>query len=247
MKLRIKATSSRNTAALIIQAHLEAREIEVVRGPTAEGCDATLCWGRSSADIPSLNGQANRFNKMEALTRFHLGNIPAPTYTIPRYFVPTGELWLGRRLRHTQGKDIVPVLTCEAATCDFLVKYIPTQAEYRVWAFRGVCLAVYEKVYKGEGEYAGIQRNQAFGFRFDMRKPGEYPAELDQLGPKAVAAIDLDWGAVDIIQGKDGKLYVLEVNSAPDIEGPKRVSGIRLAKAVSKWCKAGFPAREENA
>ena len=39
------------------------------------------------------------------------------------------------------------------------------------------------------------------------------------MGIDAVSALGLDFGAVDIIEDADGKLYVLEVNTAPGLEG----------------------------
>jgi D-alanine-D-alanine ligase-like ATP-grasp enzyme len=35
----------------------------------------------------------------------------------------------------------------------------------------------------------------------------------------AVNTLGLDFGAVDLIVAKDGRVYVLEVNTAPGIEG----------------------------
>jgi glutathione synthase/RimK-type ligase-like ATP-grasp enzyme len=48
----------------------------------------------------------------------------------------------------------------------------------------------------------------------------------------------MDWGAVDILHGLDGKYYVLEVNSMPDISSNIRVSGIRLADRIHRWAEA---------
>ncbi len=59
-------------------------------------------------------------------------------------------------------------------------------------------------------------RSYANGFLFS--RYGIYPSEArDQLAVKAVAALGLDFGAVDLIEDK-GKFYVLEVNTAPGIE-----------------------------
>jgi D-alanine-D-alanine ligase-like ATP-grasp enzyme len=41
----------------------------------------------------------------------------------------------------------------------------------------------------------------------------------DQLSVEAVAALGLDFGAVDIIEDKEGNFYVLEINTAPGLEG----------------------------
>jgi hypothetical protein len=41
----------------------------------------------------------------------------------------------------------------------------------------------------------------------------------DELAIQTVTVLNLDFGAVDIIQDKHGKYYVLEVNTAPGLEG----------------------------
>jgi D-alanine-D-alanine ligase-like ATP-grasp enzyme len=52
------------------------------------------------------------------------------------------------------------------------------------------------------------------------REDIEEPADLRDVALQAVKALDLHFGAVDIIWNKkDNKCYVLEVNTAPGVEG----------------------------
>ena len=60
-----------------------------------------------------------------------------------------------------------------------------------------------------------------------MRDFGYYPMtqlnfikeEAKNAAIKAVEALDLDFGAVDIIETRQGEIFVLEVNTAPGLEG----------------------------
>jgi glutathione synthase/RimK-type ligase-like ATP-grasp enzyme len=116
--------------------------------------------------------------------------------------------------------------------------WIPTATEYRVWTICGKAIAIYEKVYKGSGEYDGFMRNRRFGFKFEKKDELRETKAITKPAIEAVKALHMDFGAVDILKGKDGKFYVLEVNSMPHIDNLKRSSGVRLAKAISNWAEA---------
>ena len=103
--------------------------------------------------------------------------------------------------------------------------------------FKNKAFAVYEKVFKGEGEYQGYARNHRFGFKFVKQDEMREVEDLTKPSIGAVKALGMDFGAVDVILGKDGKYYVLEVNSMPSIENNKKSTGIRLAAAISKWAE----------
>jgi hypothetical protein len=61
--------------------------------------------------------------------------------------------------------------------------------------------------------------------------------------------VSLDFGAVDILHGKDGHFYVLEVNTAPEVEGEGRQVIQSLADKIAAWEKNGIlePGREVQA
>lgn len=241
----IRGGAKKNTAVGVLTAHLTGLGHEVVRSKEL-GFDAMLCWGMSPQGIPgrALNSKVNSVNKYEAILKFHEAHVPAPFVTryqdvVTEDFQP-GDIWLARNFQHKQGRDIQICKTPQDtrnAECDFYSRYIPTETEYRVWVFGDKNLAVYEKVWKGEGEYEGIQRNHRFGFRYEKRDALRADRLLTQYAVDAVKAIALDFGAVDIILGKDRKYYVLEVNSMPDIDTPQRSSGIRLANQISQWAE----------
>ncbi|MNV71557.1 Ribosomal protein S6--L-glutamate ligase [compost metagenome] len=45
------------------------------------------------------------------------------------------------------------------------------------------------------------------------------PVIIQHAAVDACEVLGLDFGAVDVALGKDGKVYVFEVNTAPGIEG----------------------------
>jgi hypothetical protein len=156
----------------------------------------------------------------------------------------------GRRRSHSGGRDIRIVLSDSdlddvlRSNVDFFTKYEPAQAEYRVWIYRRRHLATYGKVLKYPNKYKGIGRNYDNGWAFEyMREPHQMGIDL---ASAAVKALDLDFGAVDVLHGTDNVFRVLEVNTAPGVEGPDR-QGIRaLARRINKWQALGFPERSQR-
>jgi len=66
------------------------------------------------------------------------------------------------------------------------------------------------------------------------------PRAAVELAGDALQAIGLDFGAVDILVGKDGQNYVLECNSAPGVEGDDRQVIRALARKIANWERNGF-------
>jgi glutathione synthase/RimK-type ligase-like ATP-grasp enzyme len=100
-------------------------------------------------------------------------------------------------------------------------RYIKKKEEYRIHVFQGDAFFVQRKARKKEVPDDQVNwkvRNLAGGFIFANQN-----VEVDDVARNeacnAVAALALDFGAVDIIRGTDGKYYVLEVNTACGLEG----------------------------
>lgn len=111
-----------------------------------------------------------------------------------------------------------PETFCQAP---LYTKYIPKKHEFRVHVVKGEIIDVQRKAKKNdfEGEVNWKVRNLANGFIY-AREGFETPEVVKQQGLAAVAAIGLNFGAVDIIYNATGnKAYVLEVNTAPGLMG----------------------------
>lgn len=100
-------------------------------------------------------------------------------------------------------------------------QYVPKRAEYRVHVVGNRSILVQRKVRKaGLDQEANFKvRNTANGFIFQRNNINPPQAVIDE-AIKAVAACHLDFGAVDVIWNeRQQRAYVLEVNTAPGIEG----------------------------
>ena len=238
----IRGGAASNTAIKVMTSHFIGYGYEVVRSRPISGGYSTVCWETSDryATNVSLNKFVNSTNKYGAFFAFDTLKVRHPEVFGATQLFEGGKFsfpLLARKVHHKGGTDIVVCKTMKEAlaakpSADFFSVFVPTKTEYRLWVFEGTLLAVYEKVYKGEGEYAGFMRNRKFGFSFQKRDELVEDAALGTMGANAVLSLGMDFGAVDVILGKDGKYYCLEVNSMPAIDSTERSSGIRLAKSI---------------
>lgn len=100
-------------------------------------------------------------------------------------------------------------------------KYIFKTREFRVHATREKAFASHMKIKDPKDPNKPKTwkvRSYSNGFIF-QRNNVPASAIRDKLAVEAVSSLGLDFGAVDIIEDKHGKFYVLEVNTAPGIEG----------------------------
>lgn len=100
------------------------------------------------------------------------------------------------------------------------VKYVKKLHEYRVHVFNGQVIDTQIKRKKNGVERDTTRiRNLANGYIF-ARDGIVAHLPRDTVAIAAVAALGLDFGAVDLIWNRlEDKYYVLEVNSAPGLEG----------------------------
>jgi hypothetical protein len=157
---------------------------------------------------------------------------------------------LGRSLHHHAGRDICLILQDEDLTMfnprpDFYTKYIPRKTEYRCWVYRRRHLCTYEKrlVRPEERKVGRPGANHRRGYAFLLMNSEAVPEDIRDISAKAVETLGLDFGAVDILKGMDGRLYVLEVNTAPGAESEDRYAVKALAAKILRWEQLKFPKR----
>jgi RimK-like ATP-grasp domain len=242
----IRGGDAGSAGVLALKHHLTQAGHKIVRSKDKD-YDVVVCWGVSMRDnavrqVPSLNGHVNLFNKYRALELFEKADVRVPVTFQPhlaeRFLAKEPLPWFGRRYYHERGKDIqvckTPRDVHEAVNyVDFFSVYVPNQNERRVWVYKDEALAVYEK------EYArpGIDNYKNLEVRSELRDDLLRDRTLTGGAIKAVKALKMDFGAVDVLTGDDGNYYFLEVNSMPDISSNIRVSGIRLANRISRWAE----------
>jgi glutathione synthase/RimK-type ligase-like ATP-grasp enzyme len=102
------------------------------------------------------------------------------------------------------------------------VKYIPKKDEYRVHVLGGKVLDIRRKALRADFHKEMVNwkiRNHKNGFIF-AKENVNAPKEVYQNAIKAISLLGLDFGAVDVIWNNfRNKAYVLEVNTAPGLEG----------------------------
>jgi hypothetical protein len=95
--------------------------------------------------------------------------------------------------------------------------------EYRVHVFQGVVIDLVAKCKRnGDTETGDYIRNHSRGYIFarnSVKIPDSVRSNLSSLAVSTISALGLDFGAVDIIRSTENKLYVLEVNTAPGLDG----------------------------
>lgn len=113
----------------------------------------------------------------------------------------------------------------ELVDCPLYVKYIKKQDEYRIHV--GVLndgstsiISQQRKARREDHENPNWQiRNHANGFNF-VRGNCNPPEAVISVASRAMQASGLDFGAVDVIWNeRQQRAYVLEINSAPGLEG----------------------------
>jgi hypothetical protein len=102
---------------------------------------------------------------------------------------------------------------------------IPKEEEYRIYVVGGRAAAVARKVVEDKSVIAW---NRAQGqCEFNNVRWGQWPLLAVKAGIDAVNHLGLDFGGADIMVDKEGRPYVLEVNSAPSLPLHDHQSGYR--------------------
>lgn len=234
------SNDGKHTGALL-QEYLEKRG---VYDPKAR---ATVCYGIPHRDVPNMiNGHRKGNGKMKNMELMQkAGCRTVPWYLEDGITEHTRFPMLARKNHGMGGQDIVPVFQPEeipwriASGWEWFSSYVPLKTEYRVWIWRGEHLDTYEKVMQRPNEYLRIGRNFKNGFNFI---PCKEVKEVTAQAILAVKAIGLDFAAVDLLLGKDGLVYVLEVNTAPGVIQSEAFSTLeKLADKITEWVNNGYP------
>lgn len=187
-----------------------------LRGPRDMGRyvkngDFLVPWG---VNVPNRQGCTilNRhpiFNKWEELAALRDKGVK----TIPFSLTKRGATWVPRRSNHQGGSDLL-----HPGHADYWVEKVNATTEFRVHVLKDQVIRVGMKSPRpGMKAHAWIRSWDA-GWRliydFDRKRVSE---GVRTLAKAAVAALGLDFGAVDVGSGPGGP-WVFEVNKAPGLE-----------------------------
>lgn len=172
-----------------------------------------------------------------------------------------------RRSTHHQGKYLHVIEDYQEAEkvaalygegSYYISEYVEKVAEYRVFIVQGRVVWVARKT---PANPEAVAWNVAKGGRFDNVRWGDWPLREVRVAREAFLMSSLDFGGVDIMTDRDGKCYVLEINSAPSQTSPYRQEctskafdyivkhgkdRIPVAEAKGDWKKFAHPSLSEE-
>ena len=203
-----------------------AKELGIQGGPTPpeEPVDILIRYGSTEhcpwieRVINNAGAIARAVDKRGSLLRFLEHGVLAPRPEDYPSVLPA----IGRKKRHERGSGFWLCLQ-EAdaryaleAGADYFIPYIRTRGEYRVHVIDGIVPFMQQKERRPGASHRLYPwlRNNRTGWRL-VRCP-EIP-KVAAVGIRAVEALGLDFGAVDVLRSDTDELYVLEVNTAPGL------------------------------
>ena len=224
-----------NSCKLLKEA-LEQRGIKTLRIPHDSPRDVKpehlmINWGSSAAhcDLNKATSVKAASNKLNTFEQLSIGNVYIPEWTtsseVAQGWFDDGERVVCRTILNSHsGRGIVLSSKedqVELVTAPLYVKYKKKRKEFRVHVCDGLVIDVVQKKKRSdfEEEVNPFIRNHSNGWVF-CREDITEPEELRSIAVSAVSALELDFGAVDIIWNEhENKCYVLEINTAPGLEG----------------------------
>lgn len=203
---------------------------------TPRPTDLVINWG--NAKKPVWNHTIPKFlnplgsvsissNKLSSFNKFKENNVSCPDFSTKKEdalsWLKTSGVFARTVLNGHSGEGIISVAkgATELPDAPLYVKYKPKNKEYRVHVCQGEVIDVQEK--RRRTNFTEKVNNQIRSFKNGWvfcREDVVVGSGLMNEANKAVKALGLDFGAVDIIyNGHEDKYYVLEVNTAPGMEG----------------------------
>ena len=173
-------------------------------------------------------------NKLHAFQVFKGNDISCVTFTYSgaeaKEWVKEGKIVVARtKLKSHSGNGIVMLDNVdEWVNAPLYTVYKKKRKEYRVHVMKGRVFDVQQKRRRTEAEEVDFQVRSYFNGWVYVREDVTIPFNLFELAKSAVGALGLDFGAVDIIWNrKEDMCYVLEVNTAPGLEGMTLINYIQ--------------------
>ena len=211
------------------------------------GSSITPIWlqrARAVLNVPS--SCASSGNKLVAFRRFREAGLSIPEFTAnydeAMQWWNNGDIVVCRTLLNAHSGRGIVLASHEPARplvrAPLYVKYKKKRKEFRVHVFKDSVIDICEKrKFRRERRpdcFDGFIRNHDNGWVF-ARDNVQPPADLNELAIGACRAVGLDFGAVDIIWNeREMKSYLLEVNTAPGLEGTTLK---KYAQAVYNWIR----------
>ncbi len=140
-------------------------------------------------------------------------------------------------------EDLETFETVDNRDYKIYTQYVPKKHEYRVHVFCGEVIDLQKKsIRKGTKPSTWLIRSHDNGFIFTRENAKAAPDEVKEQAILACQSVGLDFGAVDVIYNSARKkAYVLEVNTAPGLEGTTLYN---YTNAINKAFNLGLEIKE---
>jgi glutathione synthase/RimK-type ligase-like ATP-grasp enzyme len=187
--------------------------------------DVVINWGDSQAgNLSCLNLPGNvaaASNKRIAFEKMKEAKVNVPSFASSKRDVSwSGPTVVRHKLSGHSGEGIEITDAGDLPDAPLYVQYVPKKTEYRVHVVGQRIVLIQRKARNPQCDNPNWKvRNHDNGFIF-VRNDVKAPSGVEEQAIRAITALGLDFGAVDIIWNeKQSKPYVLEVNTAPGLEG----------------------------
>lgn len=184
-------------------------------------------WGCSEHAWETFNTASSvraAVNKIECLAILETAGVPhvecSTSIDAARKWARKHRVFARTRVRGRAGQGIIVVEPGqEVPSAKFYTKYFKAKYEFRVHVAFGEVIRVQQKKKLNQVPHNAV-RSYANGYRYSTNTSIVVPDCVRDVGIRAVAALGLDFGAVDILYMEStNTCKVLEVNTAPGIEG----------------------------
>jgi len=244
MRIRIKRKrASKGARALSTELRARGLNSRLLRTENSRyvqrASDLLINWGQTS--LEGLNQNARRAcDKLMCLQALEAANITTPEFTTDmetaKGWTEDGAVCCRTSLQGSGGNDIEIVTRPEdVVAAPLYTRYVKKKDEYRVHIFDGDVIDMQRKARRSSVEDEDVDwqiRSYANGFCF-VRENVSLPDNCLAMCLEAIKELGLDFGAIDVIYNEHrDKYYILEINTAPGLEGQTIVS---YADAIEKY------------
>lgn len=240
----------------LIASCLDALRVYADRDYRPKPGDFIINWGSGytpvwknfvDEEVTLLNHWDNvnfSINKLETFARLKKAGVRTPEWSLHSArgvkWAEEGNWVCCRQV--VEGKDGEGLVLAKSPNAvvgaKLYTKYVPILQEFRAYVVGGKMIDLMEKRRDSdllkEGKVNQDVRTESNGWVF-CHYGFNPPAGIDHQAVESIKALGLDFGGVDIILGKDRKLYTLETNTASGV-GEK--SAMRFAEAFKKLAAA---------
>lgn len=185
-------------------------------------------WGNGSCPYPCLN-VPNAVIQGSNKVRFSqilngVEGVQIVPFTTSKDEAKKWKLVVVRHLTRASGGKGIQLVNPkeeEIPNAPLYQKYVKKKSEFRIHVFQGRVIHIQQKRRRNDIENPNWKvRNHENGFVFSIYDVDPVPQSVHDMCVKAAQQLGLDFGAFDVLwNAHENKYYLLEVNTAPGLEG----------------------------